>query len=275
MKFLKFIVMTVIGITSCMSISSCSDDKDEPSGGESVKPSKVFANGVPKQVGGIEITCGKSGRVNEIRDTDEGVYVVFDYESYSRAESYDLCMMVNDGGESGFDYFHIQLNEAGFAKYCKQIEGDGDVEEWWFEYNSDGQLIKMKRSEGGNEVTEITYMNGNITSVKMRSEDDGDGGDYVVEYGSPLFENKGGIMMWDECFGIDMDEMKYAYFAGLLGMPTKNLPTMCKYKHFDPTGEWENEWVANFTWSLNENGMPTKLVTNKTDEDDETTIFKW
>lgn len=267
--------MAVIGLASCMSISSCSDDKNEPSEGESVQSSNVFANGVPKQVGGMKITCGQNGRVNEIRDSDEDVYVVFDYESYSRAESYDLRMTVNDGGESGSDEFYIQLNGSGFAKYCKQIEGDGDVEEWRFDYNSDGQLTKMTRSEGGNEVTEITYVNGNITGVKMRSEEDGDGGDYVIEYGSSLLENKGCIMMWDECFGIDMDEMKYAYFAGLLGMPTKNLPTVCKYKHFDPTGEWENEWVANFTWSLNENGMPTKLVTVTTDEDDETTIFNW
>jgi hypothetical protein len=275
MKILKLVVMAIIGIASCMSISSCSDDgKDDPNGGQSVNPSKVFINGMPKQVGGMVITCGESGRVNEIRDTDEDVYVLFDYESYSRSENYDLCMTINDGGESGSDDFHIQLNDAGFAKYCKQIEGDGDVEEWWFEYNSDGQLVKMKRSEGGNEVTEIAYLDGNITSVKMRSEDDGDGDDYAIEYGTPLVENKGCIMMWDECFGIDMDEMKYAYFAGLLGMPTKNLPTVCKYKNFDPTGEWENEWVANFTWSLNENGMPTKLVT-KTADYDETTIFNW
>lgn len=272
MKFLKFIVMAVIGIVSCTSISSCSHDKDESSGGESVKPSNVFANGMPKQVGGIEITCGESGRVNEIHNTNEDVIVLFDYESYSRAENYDLCMMIKAGDMIGFDTFNIQLNGAGFAKYCKQIEENGDIEEWWFEYNSEGQLTKMKRSEGDNEVTEITYLDSNITSVKMRSEDDRNGGDYVVEYGTPPVENKGCIMMWDECFGIDMDEMNYAYFAGLLGMPTKNLPTVCKLSR---PANGENVWVANFSWTLNENGMPTKLVSKNTEGDNETTIFKW
>lgn len=57
--------------------------------------------------------------------------------------------------------------------------------------------------------------------------------------------NKGCIMMFDECFGIDMDELQIAYYAGLLGKATKNLP------------------VANddntFTWTLNSNGLPTQL----------------
>lgn len=267
------IVFTLLAV--CLGFAACSDDKDEPNGGGAVNPSKVFVNGTPKQVGGMTITCGKSGRVNEIHDSEEDVEVRFDYEAYSRAENYDLCMMVFDSGESGEDLFHFQLNEKGFAKYCKQIEGDGDVEEWWFEYDSEGRLTKMKRSEGGNEVTEISYANGDIVSVKMRSEDDGAGGDWGIGYGSTPIENKGCIMMWDECYGIDMDEMQYAYFAGLLGMPTKHLPAECKYKHFDPSGELENEWVASFTWTLNESGMPTKLVTKKTNEDDETTLFVW
>lgn len=259
----------------CLGLAACSDDKDEPNGGgESVSTSKVFANGTPKQVGGMTITCGANGKVSKIQDSEEDVTVTFSYVG-TRAESFDVTMSINDGGESGEDLFHFQLNEKGFAKYCKQIEGDGDVEEWWFEYDSDGRLTKMKRSEGGNEITEITYANGDITSVKMRSENDGDGGDWSINYGSSLIENKGCIMMWDECYGIDMDEMQYAYFAGLLGMPAKHLPTECKYKRYDPSGEWENEWVASFTWNLNESGMPTKLVTKKTDEDDETTLFVW
>lgn len=170
------------------------------------------------------------------------------------------------------------LNEMGFAKYCKQIESDGDVEEWWFEYNSDGQLIKMKRSEGGNEVTEITYENGNISKVKMRSEDDGDGGDYVIGYGSSMIENKGCIMLFDETFGIDMDEMKYAYFAALLGKATKNLPVSNAYTRFDPNGEPYKRDKA-FKWSMNSNNLPIMLTTLTTDEwgteEPEMFEFKW
>ncbi len=281
MKFLKMGAIVIVAIASCIGFVSCSDDKDEPNGGGEIEevvvnPSKVFAAGVPKQVGTMSVETNPMGLVTRLRSVNDGVNILFSYPGVSRAESYDVVMDVDDEGDK--TTFNMLLNEIGFAKYCKQIESDGDVDEWWFEYNADGQLIKMKRSEGGNEVTEITYENGNITKVEMRSEDDGDGGNYVIGYGSSMIENKGCIMLFDETFGIDMDEMKYAYFAALLGKATKNLPMSNAYTRFDPNGEPYKRDNA-FTWSMNSNNLPIMLTTLTTDEwgaeEPETFEFKW
>lgn len=286
MKFLKNCAighaMTMMAVVGCIGFVSCSDDdKDHPNGGGeneevAVNPSKVFTAGVPRQVGTMSVETNPLGLVTAMKSSEDGVNIVFSYPNISRAESCDVIMDVDDEGDKTTS--NISLNDMGFAKYCRQIESDGDIEEWWFEYNADGQLIKMKRSEGGNEVTEITYENGNISKVKMRSEDDGDGGDYVIGYGSSMIENKGCIMLFDETFGIDMDEMEYAYFAGLLGKATKNLPASNAYTRFDPNGD-PYKWDKEFTWSLNSDNLPIMLTTLTTDEwgaeDPETFEFKW
>lgn len=282
MKLFKTMA-TIALVASSIGFASCSDDKNEPADGNDrndgqemvVNPSNVFTTGVPKQVGSMSITTGANGLVTAMSDPEDGVKITFTYPTMSRADSYDVIMTKEEDGDK--DIFNMLLNEAGFATYCKQIESDGNVEEWWFDYNADGQLIMMKRSEGGNEVTEITYSNGNITAVKMRSEDDGDGGDHIISYGSSLIENKGCIMLFDETFGIDMDEMAYAYFAGLLGKATKNLPASNSYTSFEPQGE-PYSYNKTFTWSLNAANLPTLLTTITTDEwgsSEETFEFAW
>ena len=275
MKFLKMSAIAMMAIVSCMGFVSCSDDdKDEPNGGENgtvvvVNPSNVFTAGIPKQVGNMSVTTDIKGLVTAMNDAEDGVKITFSYPSMSRAESYDVVMMVEEDGDK--NVFNLLLNDLGFTKYCKQIESDGNVDEWWFEYNADSQLIKMTRSEGGNEVHEIVYENGNIVSVKeVHTDHDGDN-DWVISYGSSLIENKGCIMFFDETFGIDMDEMKYAYFAGLLGKATKNLP-------IEKVDLMDGD-KSTYTWTLNAEGLPIKLTSvdiyDGYEDDPQTMAFKW
>lgn len=263
-----------MAIATCMGFVSCSDDdNDEPNGGGEeqtsiVNPSHVFTAGVPKQVGGISVTTGSNGLVTAMTDADAGLKITFTYPSMARAEIYDVVMAIDDEGDK--TVFNLLLNNMGFAKYCKQIESDGDAEEWWFEYNADGRLSKMTRSEGDNEVHEIVYENGDIVKVKeIHTDHDGDN-DWVISYGSTLIENKGCIMLFDETFGIDMDEMKYAYFAGLLGKATRNLPAE-KVDLIDGDKE-------TYTWTLNAEGLPIKLVSvyaSGWESDPQTMEFTW
>lgn len=58
-------------------------------------------------------------------------------------------------------------------------------------------------------------------------------------------------MLFDTTLGIDMDEMQYAYFAGLLGKATTHLPV----RLVGNEGEEES-----FTWHLNASGYPTSMV---------------
>lgn len=157
--------------------------------------------------------------------------------------------------------FFIQLNEQGFVKYAYEIDHDTDgdsTDEWWFEYDAQGRLITMKRTEGNNEVTTVTYdAAGNISRIDMKSDPDPENPydktsmwattEYTdSRYGS-MIANIGGIMLYDETFRIDMDEMAPAFYAGILGRATTSLPVR--------TVE-DDGYVYTFTWTLNGSGLP-------------------
>lgn len=151
--------------------------------------------------------------------------ITFEYTSQSNVK-----MSVNDLEYPKDSYtVKFEIGSNGFATKALQTYSDNTTDTWEFGYNSDGQLNNMKRSEGGNEITVITYENGNITGIKMQSNDVTEGIlttkiDYASQTYPKGIENKGCIMLFDITFGIDMDEMGVAYYAGLLGHPTKNLP---------------------------------------------------
>ena len=73
-------------------------------------------------------------------------------------------------------------------------------------------------------------------------------------------ENKGCLMLFDTTFGIDMDEMRYAYYAGLLGKATNHLP-------LSNSEDGDEDF---FDWTLNANGFPTSLLAGY-----ETIEFTW
>ena len=257
MKFLKFLVVLTIGITCCMNFTSCSNEEDEPNSGVgngTVNPATVFTNGIPQKVGGMNLTVNSDGLVSAL--TDGSVKVTFEYPYMSRANEADVVMNVSDDGD---DYvIYITLNDFGYSKYWKIVYDDGDVEEFWFEYNSDDQLkkIKVQNSESNGTVEHI-YENGNIVSVKMVPAD---GGTIRISYGNNPIKNVGGVMMWG-MFGYDDEDMQYAYYAGLLGKATVSLPIKNE-AYFD--GESS---VENYTWTINDKGLPTKLTTKYTDSD--------
>lgn len=85
--------------------------------------------------------------------------------------------------------------------------------------------------EGENSVCDITYTNDDIKT--------------------PI-ANVSGLMLFDETFGIDMDEMNLAFFAGLLGRATKNLPVRKQWKGVSG--------YDLFSWTLNSKNQPVKLI---------------
>lgn len=243
-----FMAAVVIGAAPIL--SSCSDDDDDnPNAGtgDKVSVSTVFPKGVYKPAGVTGVTMGSDGLVQKLT-TEDGETITFEYIGVtSRANEPRVKMTVKD--EYDEMYMLMTLNSAGYVKYClESYPGESETDEWWFEYNADGQLNYMKRSEGGNEVTRIQYAGGDITSVKMTSEEDDNSMSAVISYTTT--ENIGGVMYFDDCFAIDMDEMKWAYFAGLLGKATKHLPS----KLVEDDGD-----ITTFSWELNDAGLPTNF----------------
>lgn len=72
-------------------------------------------------------------------------------------------------------------------------------------------------------------------------------------------------MMFDELLDVDMDEMIYAYYGGMLGTATKHLPLRMHtpYGH-DSQGFYFSDY--DFKWTLNSNGYPTELIVKRPGE---------
>ncbi|WP_414477980.1 DUF4595 domain-containing protein [Prevotella sp.] len=154
--------------------------------------------------------------------------------------------------ESSKTVFKIFLGKNGFVKHCQATEYDSnsnntESQTWDFEYNNDGHISKMYRSEG-DEITYFKYEGGDLIEVTVGdAKDDDDKFTYKIFYTSkdipaPI-ANIGCIMAYDDTMATDMDEIQLAYYAGLLGMPTKHLPLRYIHENGDILGIFE--WTLN------------------------------
>lgn len=246
--------IAVFALCTIAAFTACSDDDDNNDNGNgsngNIDPTIVFTGKRINGLDGSTMTYNKDGLLTQVRTSDETV--TFSYEAATRAAGTHVKMTISypDYPQEGEMYIDMTIGKNGFVESAVETyEKDSDVDTWAFGYNSAGQLNYMKRSEGGNEVTNITYENGNITRVVMKSENDNSQLDAGISYGSAPIENKGCIMLFDATFGIDMDEMEYAYWAGILGKATHHLPV--SYKESD-----ENR---TFDWNINSDGYPTSM----------------
>ena len=295
MKMFRMIAASMLSAALCLGFTACSDD-DENENGEGggstvtvVKPSEVFKGGLPKSAAGMSISQNKEGLVTSIIGEDEeAVFEYFFAETKADATKDRAKITVTDD-EGDVTELNLQLNSNGYVEYCNSIDhaGTSDASEftWEMKYDADGHLIEMRRSEGSGELTKITYKDGDAvktsTSYMGGGDMNGDGVldgndewedgaiiDYTTgEIATPI-DNKGCLMMFDELLDVDMDEMIYAYYGGMLGKATKHLPLAMRDAD-DTSVE-----LSNYKWTLNSDGYPTQLLI-KDEGDEEKYTFTW
>ncbi|MBD8388995.1 DUF4595 domain-containing protein [Dysgonomonas sp. BGC7] len=262
MKTTKLLFLLTLIFTG-LTFSSCSSDDDNEGGGSSVNfgPKNVFTGDLPKTIGLSTIKYNSDGLLEEVLSTTEKVTFEYPSQTKSTGNTVAVIMKVNDLQYPEDSYtVKFAIGSNGFASRALQTYADNSTDTWEFSYNRDGQLNYMKRSEGDNEVTNITYADGNITGIKMESDDKSEGV-YTTSIGYTSdahpngIENKGCVMLFDITFGADLDEMEVAYYAGLLGRATKKLP-LKKTEQY--VGETTSDTYI-FDWTLNTKGYPTKV----------------
>lgn len=275
--------LTAIGFVAvaALSLTACSDDdNDEPDVPGVANPGQpsvdnVFSQGLPAEMDGYTFTTNDKGQVTKIEDDWD--VVTFEYGTFSRATTYQVVMKSRDKNypDEGYDIY-MQLNERGFVSYALQVylDDEDEPDTWRFEYNAAGQLTSLKRSESEDDFT-ITYNSaGDIIKVVQIDEDkEPDVYEFVYTndtYKTPV-ANKGNLMLFDEFFEIDMDEMGVAYFAGLLGRSTTNLP-------MGYTNVWMNDNKPEtdnevYNWEFNAENLPVKFWEGN--YQDEVFTFKW
>ena len=249
------VIVIILALLSCVGMVSCGDDDTFIVG----KPSNIFSNLSPKIVGKYSIYYDEQGRVSMVTERGEYTFrkAIFDYSPADRDCDVRIDIAEENYGE--MISLHVSLNKNGYAEYVSEIEDNRIDEDWKFEYNSNGQLIKMVRSEGGSETTTVTYQDGDITKVERKSKFNDSGTNSTIEYGTEKIENKGSVMLFDEMLCIDMDEMGFAYFAGLLGKPTSHLPQSNKSIDYS-SGGYKITTYKSFSWSLDANRLPVSVL---------------
>lgn len=269
-------------LVSGLAVTSCSNDdpSDSSKNTDPViqvgNPSKVFVNKVPQSTSDVKsITLDDKQRVASM-ETDDGK-VTFTY-AQTRAESvsYDVVMTIvdEDNSDTSKDVFYLKLGSNGFVESAiEKDEGDdGSSQNWTFAYTSDGQLKFMEKSD--EDRYDITYNgDGDITKVNFTdlsgNVDPGEVDliDYTSEDVPAAIENKGCIMEWDNTLDIDMDNMKYAYYAGLLGKATKHLPLASRAE--------TDGYAQKMNWTLDNSGYPVKLEITDSYSRTDTYTFTW
>lgn len=249
------VIVLILALLSCVGMVSCGDDDTFIVG----KPSNIFSNLSPKIVGKYSIYYDEQGRVSLVTERGEYTFrkAIFDYSPADR--DCDVRIDIDEENYGEMISLHVSLNKNGYAEYVSEIEDNRIDEDWKFEYNSNGQLIKMVRSEGGIETTTVTYQDGDITKVVQESKFDDCSTSSTIEYGTEKIENKGSVMLFDEMLCIDMDEMGLAYFAGLLGKPTSHLPQSNKSIDYS-SGGYKITTYKSFSWSLDANRLPVSVL---------------
>lgn len=244
-------------------LASCGDDDDnELVGGNAPSTEDVMPGGLPTSIGGNAFTTNANGQLTKVGSGEDAV--TFEYGTFL-ADGKVFSVRINDDD----DYIYCQTNAQGYVTYAYEVYDDGDTDGWNFEYNAAGQLTKLSRTEG-NYVCNITYENGDITKVvseENESDEDGDyfyKSEYTFTYTNSEFStkvpNKGNLMLFDTFYQIDMDEMEVAYFAGLLGKATTNLPMGYTEKYTSTS--YNNTYSETYNWEFNDNQLPTKFWTS-------------
>lgn len=276
----KFFYSAMVA-ASLLTLSACGSDDDTPAGTSGttektqvIGTTNVFAEGLPRVSPNYQkIELDDKGRVTRI-EADNDETILFEYLNATRAaQQFDVIITIMDDGKLD-SKLKCVLNDDGFVTNVVQEYARSKADDTWaFEY-TDKYMTKMTRSEGGNEVTNITYNNEHDIIKVTVDDDDNYRHEITISYTDSIVKtalpNKGCIMLHDSTFDIDLDEMCWAYIAGLLGKATTHLPVDYILTEDKSTS------YSYFKWTLNSDNLPVKMEEYESDGRlDKTWTWTW
>ena len=263
-KTITIALLTVAVIGATFVLSSCSNKNDDDlivdgwPDPVTIDLSKVFTNGMPKEADSMTIQTDDKGLVTDIKTKDETVSFKYNNTKTRAIVIPNVFMKVERNGDTTF--YRMYLNNNGFVRECMiQQKGNTKKDTWRFTYNDNDQLINIIHSADDYKEFTLTYKDSNISEIETKTivsqtttrKKDTCKVAYTSDTTPTPIVNKGNIMLFNTTFGIDMGAIKYAYYAGLLGKATKNLPVQLINKNGNKN---------NFTWTVNSNGFPTAMT---------------
>ena len=253
---LALMVTLTAGIAT---MTSCSkDNSDEPEqkmvNGTDVNPRNVFPLGLPKKISEKVLTLNEKGQLIQLAEPNDDERITFEYKDVALGSTQAPQVILTETDEPDKHVYELYLNRNGFVTHAKETHYRNDhiagKATWDFAYNADNQLKDAKCSADKKHIV-LEYQNGNV--VKTTTTAAGKPTEVTtITYATAStrrIENKTGVMLFATTLDADLDYLEAAYYAGLLGKPSKNLPLQS-----EKSGD-----KANLKWTLDSNGNPTAL----------------
>ena len=185
-------------------------------------------------------------QVKYVGDSYEQSYVInFEYlylNSSKPATDPDVrYTKKREDGTTSYVY-DIWLDEAGFAKDIKSThyEKDGTTVSFDFRsscrYDSEGHLVYMNEGREEREYN-LTWTGGDITSIETVDR-------HTINYSYNESLNENNLMFFYDMFDMDIEELKYLYWAGLMGVAPKHTLIHSEEMGYEE-GVYDYQWEAN------------------------------
>ena len=257
-KLFQLALMVTLTVGTTMMASCSKDNSDEPEqkmvNGTDVNPRNVFPLGLPKKLSETVLTLNEKGQLIQLAEPNSNDRATFEYKDVALGSTQAPQVILTETDEPDKHVYELYLNRDGFVTHAKETHYHIDhivgKATWDFAYNADNQLKDVKCSADKKHIV-LEYQNGNV--VKTTTTTAGEPTEvttitYATASIRPI-ENKTGVMLFATTLDADFDNLEVAYYAGLLGKPSKNLPLQS-----EKSGD-----KATFKWTLDGNGNPTVL----------------
>lgn len=257
-KLFQLALMVTLTVGTTMMASCSKDNSDEPEqkmvNGTDVNPRNVFPLGLPKKISEIVLTLNEKGQLIQLAEPNGDERITFEYKDVALGSTQAPQVILTETDEPDKHVYELYLNRDGFVTHAKETHYRNDhiagKATWDFAYNADNQLKDVKCSADKKHIV-LEYQNGNV--VKTTTTAAGKPTEvttitYATASTRPI-ENKTGVMLFDATLDADFDNLEAAYYAGLLGKPSKNLPLQSEKSGNKATSKW----------TLDSNGNPTAL----------------
>ena len=257
-KLFQLALMVTLTVGTTMMASCSKDNSDEPEqkmvNGTDVNPRNVFPLGLPKKISQTVLTLNEKGQLIQLAEPNDDERITFEYKDVALGSTQAPQVILTETDEPDKHVYELYLNRDGFVTHAKETHYRNDhiagKATWDFAYNADNQLKDAKCSADKKHIV-LEYQNGNV--VKTTTTAAGKPTEVTtITYATAStrrIENKTGVMLFATTLDADLDYLEAAYYTGLLGKPSKNLPLQS-----EKSGD-----KANLKWTLDSNGNPTAL----------------
>ena len=257
-KLFQLALMVTLTAGIAMMTSCSKDNSDEPEqkmvNGTDVNPRNVFPLGLPKKISENVLTLNEKGQLIQLAEPNDDERITFEYKDVALGSTQAPQVILTETDEPDKHVYELYLNRDGFVTHAKETHYRNDhiagKATWDFAYNADNQLKDVKCSADKKHIV-LEYQNGNVvktTTTTVGKPTEVTTITYATASTRPI-ENKTGVMLFGATLDADLDYIEAAYYAGLLGKPSKNLPLQS-----EKSGD-----KATFKWTLDINGNPTAL----------------